>query len=75
MIVKEMFEKLGYKYIKRNFEIIYQYNKNEYIEDYRYISFDLKIKKINLSDWQENFTLSCEELQAINKQIEELGWK
>ena len=74
MSAKEMFEQLGYKFIKREFEIIYQYTKNEYIEDYRYIKFDIKIKKIELGDWQEDFNLSLEELQAINKQVEELGW-
>lgn len=74
MSAKEMFRKLGYKYIKRDFEIIYQYTKNEYIEDYRYIKFDIKNKKIELCDWQSEFNLSLEELKAINKQVEELGW-
>lgn len=74
MTAKEMLEKLGYKYIKRDFGIIYQYSKSEYIEDYRYIEFNVETKKIELGDWQEDFTLSLEELQAINKQVEELEW-
>ena len=40
------------------------------------IEFDLKKKEMILADDSEEiFLLSLKELQAINKQIEELGWK
>jgi len=75
MKAKEMFEKLGYKdYHKMDNEIVFNYNWNEEPEEYRYISFNLITKKIELSDWRKDFYLNMKELQAINQQVKELGW-
>jgi hypothetical protein len=39
------------------------------------VEFDLRKKELMLADDSEEvFMLSLEELQAINKQVEELGW-
>lgn len=75
MSAKEMFEELGYRdYHLINNEIVYNYSWNEEPEEYRYVSFHLSEKYIELSDWRGDFYLKSRELQAINKQIEELGW-
>ena len=75
MNAREIFEKLGYRdYHKTDKEIIYNYSWNEEPEEYRYICFNLETKQIELSDWRGDFYLKRKELQAINKQIEELGW-
>ena len=69
MSAKEMFKKLGYEYELTEDNVI-EYWKN--INDINYeIDFDLDIKKLSIL-WNNNITL--EELQAINKQVEELGW-
>lgn len=73
MSAKEMFEKLGYgDYFKcENFRITYQ----NFEKECKMIEFDYKNKQLILADdSKEIFELSLEELQAINKQIEELGW-
>lgn len=75
MSAREMFEKLGYRdYHKMDKEIVYNYSWNEEPEEYRYIGFNSETKQIELSDWRGDFYLKRKELQAINKQIEELGW-
>ena len=68
-----MFEKLGYKlYLNSDTEICYMGAKNKW-----YISFYLDDKVFQCCE-NDFYTTSCgvtlEELQAINKQIEELGW-
>lgn len=71
---KEMFKNLGYTYHETKEEIIYT-NKNSYYG--RSIIFN-KIEKYILpteNDFYEtSIGISLEELQAINKQVEELGW-
>lgn len=68
----KMFEELGYE-IDSTFEIkghLY------YCKDYIRIDFDLERKefyKYNLSGYRCPITIP--ELQAINKKLEELGWK
>ncbi len=74
MKAKGMFKKLGYKYnyykdIDGN-EII-SYWKNIDGENFE-IEFNLTLKIFRVY-WNHNITLK--ELQAINKQVEELGWK
>lgn len=72
---EEMFKKLDYFTSSEYFEEELVYNLHtEDIEEWRYISFDLINKRIELGDWEEGFYLTLKELQAINKQIEELGW-
>ena len=65
MSAKEMFEQLGYKQTNNNtYSTCY---KNEE-EDY-YIYFYNYSKKIEVLH-----DITIQELQAINKQVEELGW-
>lgn len=73
---KEMFKKLGF--IPRYDQ---NFNKSKIIdvvwlskeEPYKLLVFNMERKTIWVSD---NFgEMSLEELQAINKQVEELGWK
>lgn len=76
MSAKEMFKKLGYEYIKTEYVIDY---KNKGVVKYD-ISFNLEHKCIELiptiNGEVHYFTrLDTELLQAINKQVEELGWK
>ncbi len=70
MTAKEMFEKLGYKLVFANENVI-EY-KNQDTEEY--ISFDIKQKLYNKRE--SNFIyafIDCEEHKTINKQVEELG--
>ena len=77
---KEMFEELGYMCIDEedDFSIDYhitcqcEVTKDYYNQD---IIFDLLDKEIKLAtDVNYVVRLSAKELQAINKQVEELGW-
>lgn len=74
MSAKEMFEKLDYKYFK------YSWGDISYSKDFDWVNidiwFDIGKKEIQMHSTKNiTFTLSIEELQAINKQIEELGWE
>ena len=73
MTAKEMFEKLGYgDYFNNGLRITY----SNFDKECKMIEFDLKKKQlIFVDDSEEVFELSLEELQAINKQVEELGWE
>ena len=75
MTAKEMFEKLGYfeASMPNADEIVFNFKSSD-IEDYRYIAFNKIDKYIEVDDYTDYFKLSLEELQAINKQVEELGW-
>ena len=75
MSAKEMFEKLNYFQSSEDGEDELVYNlHSEDVENYRYISFHIIFRYIEMDDWTDNFQLSIKELQAINKQMEELGW-
>lgn len=69
MSAKEMFKKLEYyasfDYGKSKFEFAF-YKKNSS----KLIVFNIRDKTIAISDE----IITIEELQAINKQVEELGW-
>lgn len=67
---KEMFEELGYKYENYSVidEICYFENKDVY-----YV-FSLKSKTFFKKEYREPGDITLDELKAINKQIEELGW-
>ena len=71
MTAKEMFEELGYEYSKllSDDERIYYEHKNNNNQPSNFISFDLDYKSIS-----NDYDITLQELQAINKQIEELGW-
>lgn len=70
MTAKDMFEKLGYKLMQNDVNyLIYNF------EDAFEIRFYKPQQQIEIC--YENLfygTLNLEELQAINKQVEELGW-
>ena len=73
MSAKEMFEKLGYKQTIEN-EVIYYFKEINIPKRFGgsmfyYINFILEDKEIFISR-----NLTIDELQAINKQVEELGW-
>ena len=72
MSAKEMFEKLGYEEKKyREDCIIYRHNK------YPHQQIKITIKKgmfIKEDDYSLAYPITYDDLQAINKQVEELGW-
>lgn len=78
MSAKEMFEELGYELIKRNV-LTYRKDDGGYITQ---IMFCEPAHRIIFREWEEyenyepqgQFTVYTDLLQAINKQIEELGW-
>lgn len=79
MSAKEMFEELGYEL--RSHKNIIRYVNKQYVSDWNYIDFNLKEKTIYAHIMSDSpFTpdspleLNLKEIQAINKQIEELGW-
>lgn len=76
MKAKEMFEKLGYERVENNVNYIsykYEFSDGSYI--YSTIRFYLPQQEIEFyyNDDILN-SIEVEELQAINKQVEELGW-
>ena len=81
MSAKEMFEKLGYELDEDNdIEILYKM-KWEISSTY-YVSFDLGYKNFECfvtsdSPFEpaKSFAVDLDLLQAINKQVEELGWE
>ena len=72
MTAKEMFEKLGYK----QQEVINKENYLLYISKMNEIIFNKKHKQVGKQIVNSAITdmITLEELQAINKQVEELGW-
>lgn len=73
MTAKEMFEKLGYECYQIEGYILYEEPTRDLGGLSAYIKFYLEDKK-----WLTNIVgiyTHKELLQAINKQIEELGWK
>ena len=70
MNAKDMFERLGYKQVNNDFNyLIYDLNgvfKLKFYKPRQYIKIEVIEDIYN--------TLDVEELQAINKQVEELGW-
>lgn len=71
MSAKEMFENLGYEYeIKKTRIIARLYDTDDMLAIS--ISFHTITKRINIDCLSED--LDMNELQAINKQVEELNW-
>lgn len=73
MTAKEMFEDLGYE-LDSTHEI---QGHLYYFKDYSKIDFDLNRKNIYKYNSMSycRCPISLEELKAINKQVEELGWE
>lgn len=65
----KMFKELGYEKIENKIQITY-------VKPYENIQFLLNVKKIeyNFLKGSTFLTQTMEELKAINKKIEELGW-
>lgn len=75
MSAKDMFEKLGYKQDKTNKYIVY-YKPLKFFRELQ-IVFNLHFQSIEVrrtGQYLLSNPISLQELQAINKQIEELGW-
>ena len=68
MSADEMFEKLGYKKSVGETTEVYKLSR-----DNKYIFFSKLIKRIKIGGKYD--FLDMQELQAINKKVEELGWK
>ena len=75
MSAKEMFEELGYIESENNNKgITYNYNFTDY-STYSFIHFNKKDEKIEMeSNVINGYDITLQELKAINKQVEELGW-
>ena len=80
MSAKEMFEKLGYNEIYQNKHYMF-YVKDlvdspEYERDSIHLEFNFDTKTFNKTYGDDNSVneITLEELKAINKQVEELGW-
>lgn len=80
MSAKEMFEELGYDLmLDCKYYIYYQKplkENPEYEKDYLHISFEKDDKAFIKTYGDDNSPeiIGMQELKAINKQIEELGW-
>lgn len=76
MTAKEMFEKLGYKL--RNCRDFIYYLKTKDCLHFKVITFYTNKKIVNFQRVvgieEKEFNLTPKILQAINKQVEELGW-
>ena len=75
MSAKEMFEALGYELIQDDMNwVVYTINKGKWFQFE--ISFFKQDKSVHLNTRETTFghSFDMNELQAINKQIRELGW-
>lgn len=76
---KEMFEELGYD-LKKNSQWFLSYEKETTYDGIDVITFiykDKRIQNYNIFPVDRRLTtkdITLGELQAINKQVEELGW-
>ena len=76
MKAKEMFEKLGYE-LKQGIDfLLYVLESEENPDIQYYIEFNTDVKIIIIDTNHKDFIndITLKELQAINKQVEELGW-
>ena len=77
MNAKEMLEKLGYelvpKFVHNDSTILYYSNYHKYINIEFYLEKKEFLKK-RTDFTRSSMNTSMSELQAINKQCEELGW-
>ena len=79
MTAKEMFEELRYEIKEKTSRYLRYLKKDSEYGSGAYIEFDLVNKKIRLYTKTPNYNnnpryADFNEFQAINKQIEELGW-
>lgn len=69
MTAREMFEKLGYKFNVLGDYIIYKHE-----EGAKSVVFDILKQTYNANAGLYSTHVNMNELKAINKQCEELGW-
>ena len=82
MSAKEMFEKLGYEDESALYHRLIRFVKHRRDKDLKIdkiIEFELGGSEVYLTCYYGKFDMGCfhltdKELQAINKQVEELGW-
>lgn len=67
----ELFEKMGYEIVNNNLILVYERQQEYSVKDY--ICFYIESKTIKIEKFWCGITM--QELQAINKKCEELGWK
>ena len=69
----EMFEELGYE--KKNLDIIFSRFWEEWENEdlAKTFSFNTEYETIDITD-ENRYGITMQELQAINKKVEELGW-
>lgn len=78
---KEMFEELGYNEFYQHETYMFYVKplkeNPEYEKDYVHLEFDFKNKTFVKTYGDDNsvYEITLEELQAINKQVDELGWE
>ena len=78
MKAKEMFEKLGYEYIKEEDCITYKEKTNTIVQyTFAFCKQEKVIEAIpEIRGKHHHFTsIDMKLLKAINKQVKELGWK
>lgn len=76
MDARGMFDELGYEYYEDDGFTCYKKEKRKLIEP-DYISFDRLEREVFMSRTSKNgngLTIDVKLLQAINEQVEELGW-
>lgn len=72
MSAKEMFEKLGYKYIENDKGIVYSKSNDD---SKLFIAFNKVSKSFFKDDIKfVSYDIDMQELKAINQQVKELGW-
>lgn len=67
----KFFDELGYEIVNNNLILVYERQQEYSVKDY--ICFYLESKTIKIEKFWCGITM--QELQAINKKCEELGWK
>lgn len=72
MSAKEMFEELGYKYVKLD-DLFCYINKKDNVR-IAFVNCEYGKSIIIEDDCHMATYINKNELQAINKQVEELGW-
>lgn len=75
-----MFEEIGYKEVKqaKNTQHLIEYSKTNKYKETQIITFHTLAKTVSkdlgVNGVYEGHCIFVNELQAINKQVEELGW-
>lgn len=72
MKAKEMFEELGYKYIKLSKNSVQVENNDNLI--YQFYPYENEIIFYVVNANKNDISFTGKELQAINQQCKELGW-